>query len=439
MTGVFLEKIHANGTGTAEKETIAGVFLKGFMATVRERLAGSRATLLFLGPAFVASIAYMDPGNFATNIAAGSEFGYALIWVILWSNIMAMVIQYLSAKLGIATGKTLPQLCRERFPRPIALFLWLIAEIVAMATDLAEFLGAALGFYLIFKIPLLAAAAITGVLVFAILAIERYGFRKLEYMIMGFVGAILASYLFEVLLSKADWGKIAFHTAVPQIGSGSIYIAVGMLGATVMPHVIYLHSALVQPRVLEGHEKKRHLSLTRLDVLIAMNLAFLINAAMAIMSAGVFFANGQKVSGIEEAYRTLAPLIGGAASFVFAFALLCSGLSSSTVGTMAGQVIMEGFLNIKFPIFLRRLVTMLPAFAVIALGFDPLQILILSQVVLSFGIPFALVPLILFTQDKSLMGAEVNQKKTNMAAWAIAIAIMLLNLLLLYQIFGGKF
>ncbi|HIH19625.1 TPA: divalent metal cation transporter [Candidatus Micrarchaeota archaeon] len=410
------------------------------LADTLKNIATSRkGFLLFLGPAFVASIAYMDPGNFATNIAAGSDFGYMLIWVILASNLMAQVIQYLSAKLGIATGKTLPQLCRERFSRPVALFLWFVAEIVAIATDLAEFLGAALGFYLLFNIPLLAAAVITGVLVFAILAIERFGFRKLEYTIMAFVGAILAAYVFEVFIAKPDWGKVAFHTFVPLIGSDSIYIAVGMLGATVMPHVIYLHSALVQPRVREGHVKKKHLSATRWDVLIAMNLAFFINAAMVIMAAAVFYANGRKVEGIEEAYQTLTPLLGSAASSVFAFALLCSGLSSSTVGTMAGQVIMEGFLKIRVPVFLRRLVTMLPAFAVIGLGFDPLQILILSQVVLSFGIPFALVPLIMFTSDRKLMGEEVNRKRTTLVAGAIAAVIILLNLLLLYQIFGGKF
>ncbi len=410
-----------------------------FFSKLKGALASKKGLLLFLGPAFVASIAYMDPGNFATNIAAGSDFGYMLIWVILWSNIMAQVIQYLSAKLGIATGRTLPQLCRERFSRPVALFLWLIAEIVAMATDLAEFLGAALGIYLLFHIPLLGAAVITGLAVFGILAIERFGFRKLEYTIMGFVGAILASYVFEVFIAKPDWGSIAYHTAVPLIGASSIYIAVGMLGATVMPHVIYLHSALVLPRVREGHEKKKHLAHTRWDVLIAMNLAFLINAAMVVMAAAVFFANGKKVEGIEQAHATLQPLLGSAASLAFAFALLCSGLSSSTVGTMAGQVIMEGFLNIRFPIFLRRLITMLPAFVVIAAGFDPLQILILSQVVLSFGIPFALVPLIMFTSDKKLMGEQVNQNKTAIAAWIIAAVIILLNLLLLYQTFGGKF
>lgn len=411
----------------------------GILSRLKTAIERKSGVLVFLGPAFVASIAYMDPGNFATNIAAGSQFGYALIWVLLWSNIMAQLIQYLSAKLGIATGKTLPQLCRERFSRPVALFLWVVAEIVAMATDLAEFLGAALGLYLLFNIPLLAAALIAGAAVFGILAIERYGFRKLEYTIMGFVGAIMASYLFELFIAKPDWGSIAFHTLVPSIGHDSIYIAVAMLGATVMPHVIYLHSALVQHRVREGHGKRKHVHHTRLDVLLAMNTAFLINAAMVVMAAAVFFGSGRQVVGIEDAHDTLHPLLGGAASAVFAFALLCSGLSSSTVGTMAGQVIMEGFLKVRFPIFLRRLITMLPAFLVIAAGFDPLQILILSQVVLSFGIPFALVPLILFTQDRGLMGEQANQWKTSAAAWLVAAVIIALNFLLVYQMFGGKF
>jgi manganese transport protein len=381
----------------------------------------------------------MDPGNFATNIAAGSQFGYALLWVVLWSNIMAQLIQYLSAKLGIATGRTLPQLCTERFSRPVSLFLWAVAEIVAMATDLAEFLGAALGLYLLFNIPLLVAAVIAGIVVLGILAIERFGFRRLEYTIMGFVAAIMICYLFEVFLAGPDWGQIAYHTLLPSIGFDSIYLAIGMIGATVMPHVIYLHSALVQSRVREGHGKKRHLRLARLDVLVAMNLAFLVNAAMVVMAAAVFFASGRAVGGIEDAHETLHPLLGGAASTAFAVALLLSGLSSATVGTMAGQVIMEGFLKAKVPIFLRRLVTMLPAFAVIALGLDPLQILILSQVVLSFGIPFALLPLILFTSDRRLMGKQVNEAKTAAAAWIVASVIIALNLLLLYQAFGGKF
>jgi len=408
------------------------------MERTQNWLAGAKSLLPFLGPAFVASIAYMDPGNFATNIAAGSQFGYALLWVVLWSSLMAILVQYLSAKLGIATGRNLPQLCRERFSPQVSAVLWVIAEIIAIATDMAEFLGAALGFYLLFGMPLPLAAAITGVLVFVILAIEKYGFRKLELAMMGFVAAIMAAYFFEIFIAKPDWGKIAFHTAVPMIGPDSVFLAVGILGATIMPHVIYLHSELVQHRVRQEHAKGKHLAHTRSDILIALNLAFLVNAAMVIMAAAVFYSSGKPIGGMEDAHDTLHPLLGSAASAAFAFALLCAGLSSATVGTMAGQVVMEGFMKRSIPIFLRRLLTMLPALAVIALGFDPLQLLIFSQVVLSFGIPFALIPLVIFTSDRKLMGEQVNQGKTTLAAWGIAALIIALNLVLVLQALGVK-
>lgn len=410
----------------------------GIFQKLKDTVASKKGLLLFLGPAFVASIAYMDPGNIATNIAAGSEFGYMLLWVILWASIIAQIVQYLSAKLGIATGKTLPQMCREQFPQA-AFPLWIAAELVVMATDLAEFLGAALGIYLLFQIPLLLAALIAGVIVFAILAVEKMGFRKFEYTMMGFLIAIFVSYLFEIFIAKPDWGAITYHTLIPMVGASSIYLAVAIVGATVMPHVIYLHSALVQPRVREGYSKKKHLAAARWDVFIAMNAAFFVNAAMLIMAAAVFYAAGVKVNGIEDAHTTLHPLLGGIAPTVFAFALLMSGLSSATVGTMAGQVVMEGFIKRKISIFLRRFITMLPAFIIIGFGFDPLSMLILSQVVLSFGIPFALIPLIIFTSDKKIMGKQVNDKKTVAAAWLVAAIIIGLNVLLLYQSLGGKF
>src|SRR3990172_2808797 len=351
--------------------------------------------LKYLGPAFVASVAYMDPGNFATNIAGGSEFNYKLLWVLLWSNLMAILVQVLSAKLGIATGKSLPQNCRQYFSRPMTYFLWLTAEIVAMATDLAEFLGAALGFYLLLHIPLLPAALLTGVAVFLILAVERHGFRQLEYVIMGFVGIIGVAYAIEVLLAKPDWSAIAYHVAVPQIDSKSVYLA--------------------------------------------MNGAWLINSAMIIMSAAVFFRNGIPVQSIEQAHETLTPILGEFSAVAFGVALLCSGLSSSTVGTMAGQVIIEGFLDIKFSIFLRRLITVIPALIVISLGLDPLKILILSKVTLSFGLPFAIVPLILLTSKKKIMGDLVNRKRTTGLAILVSTIIIALNILLLYQAFGGSF
>jgi manganese transport protein len=402
----------------------------------------------YFGPAFVASIAYIDPGNFATNIEGGTRFGYTLLWVLLWSNAMAILVQYLSAKLGIATGLTLPQNCRTHFSRPTTLILWAAAELAAAATDLAEFLGAALGFYLLFNIDLFIAALITAVLVFLILAIELYGYRPLERVIMLFVFGIGACYAIEMFLAKPDWGQVATGVLVPRVNSSSIYIAVSMLGATVMPHVVYLHSALVQKR-MQGDEFKcptgqwivrlRHARYELIDVLAAMNGAWLINSAMIIMAAAVFFHSGQHVASIEDAHRTLKPLLGPLSAGAFGLALLLSGLSSSTVGTMAGQVIIEGFLEVKFSIFLRRFITVLPALIVIGLKLDALKILVLSQVVLSFALPFALIPLIVLTRRASVMGDLVNSRRTNWLAYLSTTVILLLNGLLLFQTLGGNF
>jgi manganese transport protein len=408
----------------------------------------SRQVWAYFGPAFVASVAYIDPGNFATNIQGGTEFGYSLLWVLLWSNLMAILIQYLSAKLGIATGQTLPRNCRKEFAPAINVGLWLAAEFAAIATDLAEFLGAVLGFYLLFHIPLLAAALVTGVCVFLILASELYGFRRLEQVIMGFVVGVGACYGIEIFLARPDWGQVAHNVVIPHLSSGSVYIAVGMLGATVMPHVVYLHSALVQSRLKEDSfscptgqylKKLRHAHYELIDVLAAMNGAWLVNSAMIIMAAAVFAHAGRPVASIEQAHETLKPLLGSFSATAFAVALLFSGLSSSTVGTMAGQVILEGFLDIKISIFLRRFITMLPAIVVIAIGFDPLKILVLSQVVLSFALPFALIPLILLTRRTDLMGDLVNEPRTNWLAYGTVGIILALNGLLLYQTFGGKF
>ena len=394
----------------------------------------------YFGPAFVASVAYMDPGNFATNIEAGAHFGYDLLWVLLWSNAMAILVQYLSAKLGIATGKTLPQNCRAQFSRPMSFALWVAAEIAAMATDLAEFLGAALGFYLLFGVPLLPAALVTGVLVFAILFVERAGFRQLEMLIMAFVGVIGAAYAFEVFLGRPDWGAIGRGVLVPRVNAESIYVAVGMLGATVMPHVVYLHSALVlHRRDANGSDHHSHRRMGLVDVLVAMNGAWLVNSAMVVMAAAVFFQHRAPVDSIEQAHHTLVPLLGPAAGIAFAVALLCSGLSSSTVGTMAGQVILEGFLEVRISIFMRRLITMAPAMIVIAAGLDPLKILILSQVVLSFCLPFALVPLIVLTRRRELMGSHANRPLTNALAYVSSAVIIGLNVLLVYRALGGKF
>ena len=400
---------------------------------------GLRDGWWYLGPAFVASVAYMDPGNFATNIEGGARFGYELLWVLLWSNAMAILVQYLAAKLGIATGKTLPENCRAEFSHPVTVLLWVAAEVGAMATDLAEFLGAALGFYLLFGIPMLPSAILTGVCVMLILAVEQIGFQWLERVIMFLVGVIGVSYAIEMFLSKPSWRPIVTHVLLPEIHSSSIYLAVSMLGATVMPHVIYLHSALVLPRREElDRDEHHHRKMELLDVLLAMNGAWLINSAMVVMAAAVFFGGGIHVYSIEAAHDTLGPLLGKFAGVAFAVALLCSGLSSATVGTMAGQVILQGFMNFRISIFLRRIVTMIPAILVIAWGLDPLKTLVLSQAVLSFCLPFAMIPLLMLTRRKDLMGTHANRPLTNYLAVVATAVILGMNVWLLYAISVGK-
>jgi manganese transport protein len=405
-------------------------------------LSGERPFRLlpFLGPAFVACVAYIDPGNFATNIAGGSKFGYTLVWVIVASNLMAMLIQTLSAKLGIATGRNLPEVCRERFPRPVSLGLWLQAEAIAMATDLAEFLGAAIGFHLLFGIALFPAAVVTGATTFAILGLQRFGFRPFEAVITAFVGVISACYVAELWYAHPPLGTVAQHAVLPQFKGGeSVLLAVGILGATVMPHVIYLHSALMQNRIVprDAGEARRLYRFTKIDVVIAMSLAGVINMAMLVVAAAVFFKSGLlHVGSLEGAHRTLAPLLGGASSTLFALALIASGLSSSTVGTLAGQIVMQGFIRRRIPLTLRRAVTMLPAFVVIAIGLDPSRTLVISQVVLSFGIPFALIPLVVFTSRRDVMGALVNHRLTTVIAVVVAALISGLNVFLLAQTFG---
>ncbi|HEX3226806.1 MAG TPA: Nramp family divalent metal transporter [Gaiellaceae bacterium] len=399
--------------------------------------AGRLRILPFLGPAFIAAIAYIDPGNFATNIAGGSKYGYTLVWVIVASNLMAMVIQTLSAKLGVATGRNLAEVCRDEFPRRVVIGLWIQAEAIAIATDLAEFLGAALGFHLLFGIGLFPAACITAVCAFAILGLQRYGFRPLEAVIAVMVVVIGLCYVVELFKAHPDLGAVGRHAVVPQFaGSDSVLLAVGILGATVMPHVIWLHSALMQDRIRSrtSAEKRRLMRFTRIDVVIAMSIAGLINIAMLVMAASTFFESGHhNVKSLESAHKTLEPLLGGAASALFALALLTSGLSSSAVGTLAGQVVMQGFIRRQIPIVVRRLVTMAPAFVVIGIGVDPSRTLVLSQVVLSFGIPFALVPLVLFTSRRGVMGELVNSRKTTAAAGLVAALIVSLNIFLLAQ------
>jgi len=395
------------------------------------------SVLPFLGPAFIACVAYIDPGNFATNIAAGSKFGYTLLWVIVASNLMAMLIQTLSAKLGIATGRNLPELCRSEFPRRLTIGLWVQAEVIAMATDLAEFLGAAIGFQLLFGIALFPAAVLTGVAAFFILGLQRFGFRPLEAVIAVMVLLIGVCYLAEIYYAHPPFGLAATHAVLPEFsGSESVLLAVGILGATVMPHVIYLHSALTQNRIVpdSDDEAKRLMRFTRIDVIGAMTIAGLINMAMLIMAASVFYKSGlHNVDSLDGAHRTLGPILGHASGTLFALALVGSGLSSSAVGTLSGQVVMQGFIRRQIPVWIRRLVTMLPAFVVIGLGVNPTRTLVLSQVTLSFGIPFALIPLVLFTSRKNLMGALVNSKTTIAAAVVVTAVIVCLNVFLLAQ------
>ena len=397
--------------------------------------------LPFLGPAFIASIAYVDPGNFATNIQGGAQFGYELLWVILGSNLMAMLLQTLSAKLGIATGKNLAEHCRERFSRPVVWIMWVLMELVAMATDLAEFLGAAVALNLLFGLPLWVAGLLTAVITFLILGLERYGFRPLEAVITGFLAVIAISYVIEMFIGHPDWTAIAHSTFVPHFtNSKSILLGVGILGATVMPHAIFLHSALTQGRVVvkKPEQQRRLFHFEIIDVVIAMVIASSVNAAMLITSAAAFHSGGTNVGTLEQAYLTLQPLLGRFAGVVFGVALLASGLSSSSVGTMAGQVIMQGFLHFHIPPWIRRIVTIIPSLIVIFIGLDPTRTLVLSQVVLSFGLPFAVIPLVLFTRNKRLMGVLVNNRITTLLACLSAGLIVALNFFLLYQIFFGN-
>lgn len=424
-------RLGSSGTVEAATEILTG----------RSEKRGLTRLLPFLGPAFIASVAYVDPGNFATNIQGGAQFGYVLLWVVMASNLMAMLIQALSAKLGIATGLNLAEHCRAHFPWPVVWGMWLLMEIVAIATDLAEFVGAALGFNLLFGIPLWLAGILTAVATFLILGLERYGFRPLEAVISVLVGIIAASYLIETVLDKPDWGQVLFHAVVPQFsGPESVLLATGILGATVMPHVIFLHSSLTQGRVVvrETVQLRRLFRYEVVDVVIAMGVAGLINAAMLMMAAATFHRAGMHdVGTIEEAHRTLEPLLGAAASWIFAISLLASGLSSSSVGTMSGQIIMQGFLHRRIPVWIRRLVTMVPSLIVIGIGLDPTRTLVISQVVLSFGLPFAIIPLIWFTGRRDLMGVLVNRRLTTTLVSVIAALIVALNLYLLVQVFSG--
>jgi manganese transport protein len=395
-----------------------------------------RATLAMLGPAFVASIAYVDPGNFATNIEGGARYGYLLLWVVLLANLLAMLIQYLSAKLGIVTEHSLPEVVRERLPRRFTWGMWVQAEIMAMSTDVAEFLGAALGLNLLFGVPLLPAGLITGVIAFAILELQTHGYRRFELAITALLGVIFLGFLYETLrIGPSTHGSL--RGLFPGLsGASSLYLAVGIIGATVMPHVIYLHSALTNGRMpcRNDRERSRVLRFERLDVIIALGLAGLVNLAMLAVAAKLFHTGAfTQISGIPQAHAEFGRLVGGSAALAFAVALLASGASSSSVGTYAGQVVMAGFINVRVPLLARRAVTMLPAIAVLAIGLNPTAVLVLSQVVLSFGVPLALVPLVILTCRREVMGVHVNRPLTTVLAWGSAGLITALNLFLLYQ------
>ena len=426
-------------TLVAEQVAPAPAPPKSPLEQIRSRGA-IRGRLALLGPAFVAAVAYIDPGNFATNIAGGAKYGFLLVWVIVAANLMAMLVQYLSAKVGIATGMSLPELCRAHLPRPATWGLWVQAEIIAIATDLAEFVGAAIALNLLFGVPPFAAGLITAVVAFGILTLQQRGYRRFELAIAGFLAIVCLGFLYDLTQVSVD--RSAFFSGfVPGFdGTDSVMLAVGILGATVMPHVVYLHGALVQRRVpaRDDEERRSLLRFQRLDVVIAMGLAGVINLTMLVVAASLFHTSGNAdIDSIEGAYDGFERLIGGGAALAFAVALLASGLSSSSVGTYAGQVVMQGFINRRIPLFLRRLVTMLPALIVLAIGVDATDALVASQVVLSFGIPFALVPMILLTRRGDVMGVFVNRRGTTIVAGIVATLIILLNLFLLQQTFFG--
>jgi manganese transport protein len=412
------------------------------VAGIREVLAGRmrwHSPLLFAGPAVVASIAYMDPGNFATNIQAGAKYGYALLWVVLAANVAAMLYQALSAKLGIVTGRNLAEMCREHFPAPVVWALWIVSEVAAMATDLAEFLGGAIGLSLLLHIPLVPGMGVTAALTYGILMFEGRGFRPTELIIGALVATVALCYLVEVFIAPVDWAAAGLGSVIPRLpDAGAVTIAVGIVGATIMPHAIFLHSGLTQNRApaRNDHERRQLLRFSNIEVLIALGVAGLVNMAMVMTAAGAFHAGHSDVAEIETAYHTLTPLLGPAAAGVFLTALLASGLSSSAVGTMAGQMIMQGFVGFRIPIIVRRLVTMIPAFVVVWLGVNSTNALIISQVVLSIALPAPVIALLIFTRRRDIMGAFANSRLTNAAAILGAVVILTLNAILLLQAFG---
>ena len=427
MSDIVVGRTLTDRTTVAIREVLAG------------RRRGPRSALLFAGPAVIASIAYMDPGNFATNIQAGAGFGYTLLWVVLLANLIAMLFQALSAKLGIVTGRNLAELCREQLPTPAVYAMWAVSEVAAMATDLAEFLGGAIGLALLFHTSLLVGMAATAAVTYGILMFQGRGFRPIELIIGGLVAAIGICYLIEMFIAPVNWGDAALHSVVPAMpDAAALTVSVGIIGATVMPHALYLHSGLTQHRAPARNdtERRKLLRFSNIEVVIALSIAGLVNMAMVAMASAAFHAGHPEVSEIQTAYHTLTPLLGGAAAGVFLTSLMASGISSSAVGTMAGQMIMQGFVGFRIPIWVRRLVTMAPAFVVVWLGVNATQALVLSQVVLSFALPIPMIALVLFTRRRDIMGRYANSKLTDIGAVAGMLIILALNVVLLVQTFG---
>ena len=417
---------------TARTRAVAQAYLQG-------EKKGGLSVLAFAGPAIVASIAYMDPGNFATNIQAGAKYGYSLLWVVLAANLIAMLFQALSAKLGIVTGHNLAEMCRLHFKQPVVWAMWVVSELAAMATDLAEFLGGAIGLSLLFRMPLMAGMAVTAIVTYGILLLDRRGFRPLELIITALVGIIALCYLAEMFVAPVDWGSAAYHTFVPKIADGgALLIAVGIIGATVMPHAVYLHSGLTQGRTPARDDRQRRqlVSLSNWEVIIALSGAGLVNMAMVMMASAAFHAGHSDVGEIETAYYTLTPLLGAGASVVFLVSLIASGVASSAVGTMAGQMIMQGFVGFRIPVWLRRLITMVPAFVVVALGVNATQALVVSQVVLSIALPLPMIAVVLFTRRADIMGGFANARLTTACALLAMTLVLALNVVLIAETFG---
>jgi len=417
---------------TGRTQAVAQAILSG-----KRRRPG--AYLAFAGPAVIASIAYMDPGNFATNIQAGAKYGYSLLWVVLMANMIAMLFQALSAKLGIVTGRNLAEMCRERFSKPVVVAMWVVSEIAAMATDLAEFLGGAVGLSLLFNMPLIAGMTVTAIVTYGVLLFEARGFRPLELIISSFVAVIALCYLIEIFIAPVDWVAAALHTVKPEIAdTEALLLAVGIIGATVMPHAVYLHSGLTQGRI-PAHtdaEKRLVVRISNWEVLVALAAAGLVNMAMVMMASSAFHAGHSDVAEIETAYHTLAPLLGIGAAGVFLLSLIASGISSSVVGTMAGQMIMQGFVGFRIPIWLRRVITMVPAFVVVGYGVNATTALVISQVILSIALPLPMIALLMFTRRADIMGVFANSRLTNVVAIVGTAIVLALNAFLILDTFG---